>query len=1022
MNRQIAAQTLQQKPTATPAIGGLLQRKCACGNHTMRGECEECSMKKKGMQRKLVIGSSNDPLELEADRVADLVMAMTPSRGVRSSLPRIQSVGGQATGDMGSVPASVDRVISSPGRPLEPELQQDMEQRFGYDFSQVRVHTGAEAEQSARQVHAHAYTVGNNIVFSGRRYSQRAREKRHLLAHELTHIVQQSRTNGGVSQNVVQRDPDDESSWYAVYYLPYVGLMEDVENELLRRGILKPGDYDGTILAADGYMFVKGGRWVVHAIYIRNESGDITGYKVISVLQAPAKTGGAAQGAQAQHASQGKVVTTTATPQKRKPKPKRTTTAKPPATAAPQTAKPVQKSDEEIKAELAAMPEAVKALLFDEKGDKLEHEKLPQLLRIANKLKQLQPEDLKLYKLLTKKLIQNLDAFERSVDFFIQFKKEIEAQAKTESQKKEPTLEEELAQTWSQFDESKFAGMTPQEKEDMARDIAAQQRNIQLKHMATHPGETAVGMVEGIVRVDKTAKAIAEDVKDAADGNKSGYARIAGLVGAYNKYLMAVASIVFIALLFVPGVNLVELAIAGIAVAAATIVLSAAESELRIKAAGQAKTPEELKTETTKAAAAQTQGIVAAAMLALMLVAKLVARIPLRGRYQNVGTAINAAKTALLKKSGVGPAWQAVKTNLLEKLRASKQGLKEALVEQSKPIAETAKTVGGLSGDEFVNRLAAGDPQLADLGISADQAKAVQQIAATPEGKGIPEQLRQDSLRALQDTPVEAQKKVTQFLNDVDDSIKKVEQAQNEQQLKAAVNDAEAKMSPEAQAKQAVLEEQAFVKERLESARRSSLRERATKKLEELRSEQAKTEAKIAELQKGLSTAEMEVNRLKERLLKMPRDSAERPKLLEEFNKAKEKLADIKERDELGGYREERRKQVQTEKAILESLELRRPGLWESTKAAIRKAAKKNAAGKYLDPNTGLPIKEPVYGHKYGYENRRLILKASSKGMTQEQFTEWVNKHPEWLQIEEKVNNESHFYEKPGVAGWESIE
>ena len=97
---------------------------------------------------------------------------------------------------MDAAPASVDQVLASPGRPLEPALRQDMEQRFGHDFSRVRVHSGAAAEQSAQDVNANAYTVGNNIVFGAGRFAPGTHEGRRLIAHELTHVVQQSGSDG----------------------------------------------------------------------------------------------------------------------------------------------------------------------------------------------------------------------------------------------------------------------------------------------------------------------------------------------------------------------------------------------------------------------------------------------------------------------------------------------------------------------------------------------------------------------------------------------------------------------------------------------------------------------------------------------------------------------------------------------------------------------------------------------------------------------------------------------------------
>ncbi len=186
----------------SPVQAGLLQRKCACGNHAMAGsECEECAKKKAGVQRKLAIGASNDSLEQEADRVADQVMAVPLNSKVNVIPPRIQRFTGQTSESSDIVPPSVDRILASAGRPLEPDLRQDMEHSFGHDFSQVRVHSGAAAEQSAREINAHAYAYEHNIVFGTNQFSPGTHEGRHLLAHELTHVVQQG---DGISKKMIQ--------------------------------------------------------------------------------------------------------------------------------------------------------------------------------------------------------------------------------------------------------------------------------------------------------------------------------------------------------------------------------------------------------------------------------------------------------------------------------------------------------------------------------------------------------------------------------------------------------------------------------------------------------------------------------------------------------------------------------------------------------------------------------------------------------------------------------------------------
>jgi hypothetical protein len=181
-----------------PSQSGILQRKCACGGTAgMSGECEECSKQQRlGLQTKLTVNEPGDIYEQEADRIAEQVMAMPAHPTVSGAPPRIQRFAGQSHGQMEAAPASVDQVLASPGRPLEPALRRDMEQRFGHDFSRVRVHTGAAAEQSAQDVHAHAYTVGHNMVFGAGRFMSGTHEGRRLIAHELTHVVQQSGADG----------------------------------------------------------------------------------------------------------------------------------------------------------------------------------------------------------------------------------------------------------------------------------------------------------------------------------------------------------------------------------------------------------------------------------------------------------------------------------------------------------------------------------------------------------------------------------------------------------------------------------------------------------------------------------------------------------------------------------------------------------------------------------------------------------------------------------------------------------
>jgi hypothetical protein len=156
------------------------------------------------VQTKLAINAPGDKYEQEADRIADLVMAKPAHNAIGCAPQHIQHFVGQPGGQM-KAPASAGRILASPGRPMPAALRQEMEGRFGYDFSGVRVHTGGAAEESARDVNAHAYTLGRNIVFGAGEYAPRTAEGRRLLAHELTHSLQQSGSEGLMQRRLLTK-------------------------------------------------------------------------------------------------------------------------------------------------------------------------------------------------------------------------------------------------------------------------------------------------------------------------------------------------------------------------------------------------------------------------------------------------------------------------------------------------------------------------------------------------------------------------------------------------------------------------------------------------------------------------------------------------------------------------------------------------------------------------------------------------------------------------------------------------
>jgi len=166
---------------------------CACG-----GGCPRCR-NEYPLQAKLEVSQLGDTLEQEADRVAEQVLRMpqsepadNPEAHESTGLRLSRFASGRSAQSSPEVPPIVHNVLHSPGKPLDPATRAFMEPRFDHDFGQVRVHSGEQAEQSARTQHARAYTVGRHIVFGAGESPADSTRGRRLLAHELTHVVQQS--------------------------------------------------------------------------------------------------------------------------------------------------------------------------------------------------------------------------------------------------------------------------------------------------------------------------------------------------------------------------------------------------------------------------------------------------------------------------------------------------------------------------------------------------------------------------------------------------------------------------------------------------------------------------------------------------------------------------------------------------------------------------------------------------------------------------------------------------------------
>jgi len=251
-------------PNITPKCTRLLQRKCACGGSPgVDGECAECRNKRlassrslidiPNIQTKLTVNQPGDRYEQEADQMAEQVMRMPELTFSRSEELQGQSLkveekdkettqikklhrkpiehdeeeeeilqAKEAPGHAPNVTPKLQSRINSirGGGQLLPEPTRTFfEKRLGHDFSQVRIHTDSYAGETARAVNAQAFTLGHDIVFGAGRYAPETTAGKSLLAHELTHVVQQQRAS-----SLIQRKDNDQekssvaSSWTAIVH------------------------------------------------------------------------------------------------------------------------------------------------------------------------------------------------------------------------------------------------------------------------------------------------------------------------------------------------------------------------------------------------------------------------------------------------------------------------------------------------------------------------------------------------------------------------------------------------------------------------------------------------------------------------------------------------------------------------------------------------------------------------------------------------------------------------------------
>jgi hypothetical protein len=219
------------RPSAKQKTGAANQR--SLGLQQAVGNQEVTRLLHSGaIQARLHVSQPGDSDEIEADRIADqVVSAPAPATvhrkcscpGGAVSCPACQEEEVEKAKGIhrkANRPSNEDLSVRDdfvhslgPGQPLEPEVSDSMESRFGTDFKDVRVHTDSRAAASARSINAQAFTSGRNVVFGSNEYAPHTPAGRKLLAHELTHVVQQgksSRTAGNIHRRVTPQDVSSE--------------------------------------------------------------------------------------------------------------------------------------------------------------------------------------------------------------------------------------------------------------------------------------------------------------------------------------------------------------------------------------------------------------------------------------------------------------------------------------------------------------------------------------------------------------------------------------------------------------------------------------------------------------------------------------------------------------------------------------------------------------------------------------------------------------------------------------------
>ncbi|HZX74463.1 MAG TPA: DUF4157 domain-containing protein, partial [Cyclobacteriaceae bacterium] len=208
--------TLSEKTkTTSKAASHLLIQKGNSGAHDVSNTSTPF------IQPKLTIGAPDDVYEKEADAMSDKVMRMQIPEPINFSSTednikrkcdhceeeekQLLKKGNSSDSCSLAPPIVNDVINSSSGKSLDADTRSYMEPRFNYDFGNVKIHDNNQAAESADSINALAYTSGHNVVFNKGQYNPSSDSGKRLLAHELTHVVQQG---SKIQKKIIQRSAD----------------------------------------------------------------------------------------------------------------------------------------------------------------------------------------------------------------------------------------------------------------------------------------------------------------------------------------------------------------------------------------------------------------------------------------------------------------------------------------------------------------------------------------------------------------------------------------------------------------------------------------------------------------------------------------------------------------------------------------------------------------------------------------------------------------------------------------------